>query len=237
MQPGDTFTPQNKPDEDAVEISIPRDTEPATTETPAVASEAAPSSPEPAQEPTPSSTQDQPAIAEASPWRYSTDNEAAGSQLSQPDLQPVSWSASEFVDHEKNSSWFMGLAGITLLAVVIIYLITHDLVTSVVIIMAAALFGVTAHRKPRTLQYQLDHVGVSIGDKSYSYDVFKSFSVLEEGAFNSIQLMPLKRFMPPISLYYPPENEEQIVTMLGSYLPHEDRTHDPIDKLMRKVRF
>lgn len=229
MQPGDTITPGGSPDaeskdsvspvQDAVPIQ-PQNAPAPNTNTSANISNDMSAQPE-----------------EPSPWQYNQDEGAEHDQFSPASIKPVNWTASEFIDHEKNSSWFMGLAGLTAVAVGIIFLITKDLVTAVVIIIAAALFGVTAKRKPRTLEYQIDNVGVVIDGKQFPYDVFKSFSVLAEGAFNSIQLMPLKRFMPPISLYFPPENEQQIVTTLGSYLPHEDRTHDPIDRLMRRVRF
>lgn len=174
---------------------------------------------------------------EQNPWQYSPETEHIPDAPAQSAINPVQWTASEFIEHEKNSSWFVVLAAATGVAVVIIYLITHDLITSFVIIIAAAIFGVAAKRKPRTLQYEVDNRGIRIGSKFYGYDIFKSFSILAEGAFSSIQLTPLKRFMPIITLYYPLENEEQILDVLGSYLPHEDRTHDPIDKLMRKVRF
>lgn len=216
MQPGDTITPQ-----DGSDNKTPVD----------VSQEPAPKDPAP---PEPERT---PPEQESAGWQYNQDEGSQQDQYSPISIKPVKWSASEFIEHEKNSTWFMGLAGLTIASVVIIFLITEDLVTSAVIIIAAALFGVTAKRKPRTLQYQIDNVGVIIDGKPFPYDVFKSFSVLAEGAFNSIQLMPLKRFMPPISLYFPPENEEQIITTLGSYLPHEDRTHDPIERLMRRVRF
>lgn len=175
---------------------------------------------------------------EASPWHYSPETgDDPNPQTTHQDLAPINWTASEFVDHQKNSSWFMALIGIALLAIAIIYLMTEDIFTVVVIAVAAALFGVTAVRKPRTLQYQLSSSGVTVGGKHFSYGMFKSFAVLEEGAFSSVQLIPLKRFMPPISLYYPPDQEDQIVNMVGNYLPHEDRRHDPIDRLMRRVRF
>jgi hypothetical protein len=230
MQPGDTITPQNKSDDDAVEITIPRDSPSASTDT-------SPAPPPAAPLPETPSARSEPVTAEPSPWQYSSEVEPLLHQPAKTDLSPVTWTASEFVDHEKNSSWFMTLAAITAAAVVIIYFITHDLITSFVIIIAAALFGTTARRKPRTLQYQLDDTGVTIGGKLYAYAAFKSFTLLEEGAFNSIELMPLQRFMPPISLYYPPENEEQIVNLLGNYLAHEERTRDAVDRLMRKVRF
>lgn len=216
MQPGETITPNSKADKDSANTHL-------------SAPPTAPKTPEPEQRPVASET--------PSPWQYSPGDEVASGRLPQANIPPVSWSASEFIDNEKNAGWFIALAGITAGAVALIYLITRDLVTVFVVIMAATLFGVTAKRKPRTLQYQLDHMGVNIEGKLYPYDSFKSFAMMHEGAFNSIQLMPLKRFMPPISLYYPPESEDQIMTTLGSYLPHEDRTHDPIERLMRRVRF
>lgn len=170
-----------------------------------------------------------------SPWQYSSET---GDGFQAPaDLPTVTWSASEFIDHQKNAGWFFGLAGATILAGAILYFLTKDIVTVVVVAIAAVLFGITAGRKPRTLNYQLDHRGVQIAEKSYPYVLFKSFSVLEEGAFSSIQLMPLKRFMPPITLYYPPETEDQIINTLGNYLPHEDRQHDAVDRLMKRIRF
>ena len=235
MQPGDTITPQNAPEDKDAEVTIPLNNPEPTpsnvpSEEPNLESQVNPVTAD-------TSPAENPAEPEPSPWQYSAGDEGAGGQIPVPNVDPVSWTASEFVDNEKNAGWFMGLAGLTALAVAAVYLITRDLITAVVIIIAAVLFGVTAKRKPRTLQYQIDQSGVNIGGKPYPYELFKSFAVLAEGAFNSIQLMPLKRFMPPISLYFPPESEEQIITTLGSYLPHEDRTHDPLERLMRRVRF
>ena len=170
-------------------------------------------------------------------WQYSGEQNQSQDTTHYADMASVSWTASEFIDHEKSSGWFVSLAAFTGLAVVVTYLISKDWITVVAILVAACLFGVTAKRRPRTLQYDLDSTGVRIGGKPYAYADFKSYSVIEEGAFNSIQLMPLKRFLPPISLYFPPEQEEQIVDLLADYLPHEDRDHDPIDRLMKRMHF
>jgi hypothetical protein len=76
-----------------------------------------------------------------------------------------------------------------------------------------------------------------IGQKFYDWGMFKSFSVIEEDAINSIYLTPLKRFMPAISVYYSPDDEEKILTTISNYLPHEERARDFIDKLMHRIRF
>lgn len=154
-----------------------------------------------------------------------------------PSLKPISWTASEFIDHQKDKSWFLGLAGLTLLAIGVIYFMTHDITSCAVIGVVAVLFGITAARKPRTLEFAIDDQGIQIGNKLYTYASFKSFTVMEEGPFSSIQLLPMQRFMPPVSLYYPPEQEDAITASLGAFLPHENRERDPIDKLMRRIRF
>lgn len=192
---------------------------------------------EPTQPDTPTvTTPDEP----ASNWQYSA---GAGTEPDIPaaapavDLEPVNWTASEFIDHQKQPTWFIGLALVAVGGSLISYVITRDIITSVAILVALGIFGFIAARPPRTLQYQLDANGVHINNKLYGYDLFKSFSVIREGAVSSIQLSPLKRLVPPLSLYYPPDQEGSITDLLASYLPHEDRTHDPIDRLMHRLRF
>jgi hypothetical protein len=99
------------------------------------------------------------------------------------------------------------------------------------------MFGFYASRKPRELAFKIDQGGVQIGDKYHSYDEFRTFSVVPEGAFSSIVFVPLKRFAPLISIYYAPADEEKIVNILTSYLAYEERKHDPIDNLMQRIRF
>ena len=117
------------------------------------------------------------------------------------------------------------------------YFITHDIVSSSVIIIVAVLFGVTAAHKPRVLNYRLDSNGLGIGQKFYPYGLFKAFSVVDEGSFSNITFVPLKRFMPGISIYYDPQDEEKIINALTAHLPMEQVSHDTFDRLMRKVRF
>jgi len=186
------------------------------------------------QPPTPPPVNQTPAEP-VSPWQY--DDDELPPTVPVDDIPQVEWNASEFVDHQKTAAWFLGLGVVVLVVSIVIYLVIHDWITVIVIAFAALLFGITAARKPRTLQYQLDDAGVQIGTKFYEYELFKSFSIQEEGVFSSILLLPLKRFMPPLSLYFPPEQEDKIMDVLGSFLPHEEHTHDPIDRLMRKIRF
>lgn len=151
--------------------------------------------------------------------------------------EPVAWTASEFIAHQKSSSWYAILGGAAAVAAVAVYFLTHDKITVGMIIVAAIFMGIFAGRKPRTLQYEIDASGVRIAQKLYPYGLFKSFSVIDEGPLSSIVLMPLKRFMPSISMYYEPSDEAAIVNMLSAYLPYEERQRDAVDSFMHRIRF
>jgi hypothetical protein len=149
----------------------------------------------------------------------------------------VTWTASEYIAHQKGPAWYvlLALASVSLSAVV--YFISRDRLTVVAILVVASCFGFLASRSPRTLHYMIDSRGITIADKLYPHAILRSFSVQEDGGLHSVQLIPLKRFMPAISLYYPPDQEEHVLSVLSNYIPHEERRPDAIDKLMRRVRF
>ena len=149
----------------------------------------------------------------------------------------VSWSASEFIAHHKSSSWYIALAAAVGFLSAIVYLLTRDVLSTVVIIITGTLFGVFASRKPEVRNYQIYTSGIQISEKFFPFDALKSFAIHEEGAFTSIYLLSTQRFMPPLTIYYPPDQEEGIVSALTDYLPKEDREPDAIDNLMRKIRF
>ncbi len=173
-------------------------------------------------------------------WQFTAnDQEVAGddAQFIHPSFEPISWTASEYVDHEKNRSWFLSIVGAAVLTAAITYLLTRDLISVVVILFAGILLAVSGARKPRTLSFELNDDGLQVGQKLYPYASFKSFTIIDEGAINSIQLLPARRFMPSLNVYYPPEQEDAIITSLGSILPHEERKRDAVDSLMRRIKF
>lgn len=149
----------------------------------------------------------------------------------------ISWTASEFIAHEKSPGWYGMLAIATVIIAAIVYISTRDIISTVVVIIAAVAFAVIGGRKPRQLQYQLTNTGVIIGHKQLSYSAFKSFSVVPEGAFSSIVFRPLKRFAPLTTIYYAPDDEDRIVGLISDHLPFEEYKPDAVDNMMRRIRF
>lgn len=171
----------------------------------------------------------------ASQWQYNADAAAAASAAAPS--QTVEWTASEFINHDKGFSWYLALAGLGIVAAAVLYFITRDVVSSVVICLFAIILGVAGARKPRTLTYRLDTKGLSAGNKFHAYGEFKSFALIEEGAFNSITLLPIKRVSLPLSLYVSPEDEPKILEVLGQYLPMQQGGMELTDNLMRRMHF
>lgn len=149
----------------------------------------------------------------------------------------VSWTASEYIEHKKGFGWYLMLVVGAAVITAVLYWITRDIVSSAIVIVLIVVFAVVANRKPRVLEYRLDQNGLAIGNKFYAYVDFKSFTMEEVGVVKSITFLPLKRFMPSISLYFAPEDEAKITNTLSQFLPYEQRPPDTIDRFMRSIRF
>lgn len=174
-------------------------------------------------------------------WAFNADDTTSAGMAQAPAPQShqteVSWSASEYIAHQKSSGWYVALGLGSVVAAALVWLVTKDIVSASVIVIVSVMFGIFAARQPRVLSYSINHSGVRIGEKFYPFHDFKSFSVMDEEQISSILLIPMKRFWPGLSMYYPPDEENKIIDVISNYLPHEERPPDPLDRLMKKVRF
>ncbi len=174
---------------------------------------------------------------EAQITRKNSNSQDAQQVSPEPRGSLVSWSASEFIAHHKSLSWYVSFGiGLALLSV-LVYLLTRDAISLIVVLIAGASFGVLATRKPEVRQYEITPSGIDVSGRLYEFDSFKSFAVHDEGAISSIFLLPIKRFTTELRVYYPPDQEDQIIEAISDYLPMEDSDPDAIDNLMRKIRF
>jgi len=150
----------------------------------------------------------------------------------------VSWQASEYVHHEKTILWYIGFFIATAGVLALTYwALDGDIISIVVVTLMAVTFAIFANRRPRSLRYVLSDHGIKIDEREYDYSSFKSFSIMSFGVVESIYLEPLERFMPPISIYYAPEDAEGVVGMFGQYLPHRERQPDLLDRVVHRIRF
>jgi len=214
---------------------------PAAAPTPPPLAPAAPAPPKPLVPASPPPQQQPPAARPVSQSEPADEESLPRLELgplpNENDNDTVTWTASEFVAREKSSNWYLKLAGATVLVAILTFIIARDLISVSVVIIAGILLGIYGTHQPRQREYRLDQHGIGIGGKYHSYDEFRSFTVAPEDAFAGIVLMPLKRFGVPLTIYFAPDDEEKILTILSDYLPFEEYHADAVDSLMRHIRF
>jgi hypothetical protein len=149
----------------------------------------------------------------------------------------IQWQASEFVDHEKDNNWFVLLGLGAIVVCVIVYFVSKSIFSTAVVLIGVIAFGITAKQKPRTMQYSLMPNELRVGEKSYRYDDFRSFSLMQDGALWSIILQPTKRFMPSLTIYIDQSDGEKIFDILATQMPNQERSLDTVDKFMKRIRF
>lgn len=145
------------------------------------------------------------------------------------------WQAEEYVQHDKNAGWYVGLVCVGLVLVGLSVLLQWWSFTALVVVAVLALL-VYVVRPPRKLHYALDNEGLIEGERVYKYEDFKSFGVLRDGAHFAIVLTPRKRFSPAVTVYFPEEQGEKIVDVFGMRLPMEEVRMDFLDKMVKFLR-
>jgi len=149
----------------------------------------------------------------------------------------LEWQASEYVHHAKSFGWFAGFAVIMLVLLAVAYFLTHAWTFVILVVVMAVAIGVFATRSPRTLHYALTASGIQIEQSAYHYSDFRAFGIIFDGALYSVMLIPTKRFMPAVNIYFSEADGEKIVDILGARLPMQDLRLDAVDRLMRRLHF
>ena len=152
-----------------------------------------------------------------------------------PQISPVVWQDIEYIQHDKNPLWYVGFTIVIAVLIVGAVLLQAWTFIPLIIVMAVALVIYT-HRPPRMLSYSWSAKGLTINDQLHPTGEFKSFGVLQDGVHNALDFIPVKRFRPGLTVYFPAEIGEQLVDSVGAYLPMQDIHLDAFDKIIRKLR-
>ena len=178
-----------------------------------------------------------PTIYEAQPEQQNNIAQSGVSSLPRSQPDGITWTASEFIAHHKSAGWY-GLIGlVALIVAALVWLVTKDVFSSALVFIGVLLLGVYGAHKPRQLKYSLDGLGITIGINHHAFSEFRSFSVVSEGAFASIELVPLRRFAMYTTVYFDPADEDKIIKILSSHLSKEEPRNDLVEQLMRRIRF
>jgi hypothetical protein len=152
-----------------------------------------------------------------------------------PDAAAVQWQAPEYLHHEKNPLWYVGFGIVVLLlTVAAVFLIQSWTFALLIPVMAAALIAYS-RRPPHVMSYALSGKGIYINDTLHPFAEFKGFGVIHEEEEYSVVFIPIRRFRPSLTVYFPEENGEAIVDLLGVRLPMQPLKLDAFDKIVRML--
>jgi hypothetical protein len=164
----------------------------------------------------------------------------SGSEIQQvatelPQPVPIVWQDIEYIQHEKGPMWYVGFFITVIVFVIGAVLLQAWTFIPLIIVMAVALVIYT-HREPRHLNYTWSAKGLTINDQLHPTGEFKSFGVIQDSGHNALSFIPVKRFRPGLTVFFPVEVGEQLVDAVGAYLPMQDIHLDAFDQIIRKLR-
>ncbi len=147
-----------------------------------------------------------------------------------------SWHASEFIHHQKKPMWYV-FFGLIIIALVVITILTSQWFSAAVFAVMAVALVVYANKEPRLLNYHLGASGITIDQKLYHYNQFRSFAIFNDVAWHSIDLDPLQRFQPRLTVMFESNDLPHIESILSTHLPRIDREPDLVERLTRTLKF
>lgn len=153
------------------------------------------------------------------------------------DNAPLTWTAAEFIHLDKTIWWFVAFWIVAAAFVALDIFFLRSYTFSVLIVVMSVAVMIYVRRPPRELSYSLSaSKGLYIADKLHPYEEFKSFGIVKDGSHVSIFLIPVKRFAPGVSVYFPEELGDDIAEILGKNLPMQNIKLDVLDNIVRGLR-
>lgn len=150
--------------------------------------------------------------------------------------EPVSWQATDGSHRARSTSWYIIFAivvvGLMALAIFVFKSVTFAILIPVMAVAIITLSPKTA----QVINYSISPKGIYIADKLYDFSEFRAFGVTLGETQSSITILPVKRFSLAMTIYFPNDQGEIIVDMLGARLPMQEIKPDSIEKLIRLIR-
>lgn len=133
----------------------------------------------------------------------------------------------------------MILAGAALLATIMYFVTGRDLLSVLAVVLATGLFVAYKSHLFHGVRYRLDSREITINKNHYNLGQFRAFTVVHDrdGQAVSIELLPLKRFMPLLTVRCTAEIEPKVVGILSEHLPVDNRRPDALDAIARRLKF
>jgi len=155
-----------------------------------------------------------------------------------PSNEPIFfWDAVEFESYKKPTGWLTYVIVVAVVLVAAFIYMKLWLAAAVVVAACFALYS-QAHTSGKKKSYAIYEQGITIDDKVFAFDQFKSFWMIIGENRGIIRFEQLRRFALPVEMPIGEENPEQIRLLLSKHLPEsEDRGEDITDRINKWIKF
>ncbi len=109
----------------------------------------------------------------------------------------LAWDAPEYYHWERGSDWFWSF-GIIVASVAVLGVLFSNVLFAIFILIAGALAGYYAARKPDVIHCELQPLGILAGTVFHPYDSLKSFWIDDNHPHTKLVLTSKKMFSPHI---------------------------------------
>jgi len=148
----------------------------------------------------------------------------------------ISWTAREFVYHEKSKGWFVGL-GILSFAFFIVALLMENYLFAFIIIITAGLIAMMAAKKPKNIKIAISNKGIYINDDHQSYEKISSFWIFEEDEDKKLSLANKTWPKIPRLVMLESQDPQTVREILKEFIEEREHNETTADIIAKKVQF
>ena len=151
----------------------------------------------------------------------------------------ISWHAPEYEHREHSADWYWAVIIITI-ALGIAFIISGNILLSVVVILGVGLLLVHSRHKAPMITYHLSRKGLRAGKTLYPWETLESFWILDatEHTGSKILLTSRKPLMPHIVVPLSEDAPHDEIRDILTHMIHEEHQIEPLpDRVMRKLGF
>ena len=151
-------------------------------------------------------------------------------------VEKIEWTALEYEDKERSKDWFWAL-GIIVVTAGIASIIFNNYFFAALIVLAGAMLGFFAIKKPGLVSYKLNDKGLKAGTRLFPYESIKSFWVQKE-IKPTLFIKSERFFMPIVSMLIEASMSVEVRNIFLFKEIAEEEMHEHVsDKIMESLGF
>lgn len=164
-------------------------------------------------------------------------DEALDEDIPEEDEGPLlTWQTSEPPQASRPHSWYI-IMGLIAAGIIIAAILTKTWIfipLGILVPIALTMYG---SKGPGSHSYVLESFGVKVDAKSFPYDDFKAFFVIEDKGQAVFELIPLQRLGQLVTLHAGPEQADDVSDILSSVLPETEPQGYLGESVFKRLKF